>query len=220
MSFVNDLGFTDTNANGSANIDINDSSPFINNSGTMNNSGNINAPPNVPNYHHPIATIFHVLFKVAAILVYLFGNFIFGLGFIMTFILSILMISFDFWTTKNVTGRLLVGLRWWNQVMEDGTNVWYFETAPKTFRPHQMESLIFWMGLYINPLVWLVFFLSSLLSLNFNWLIITVIALALAFANIYGYYKCNSKDKNASHTNIARNYIGSTIVKKAASSFM
>jgi hypothetical protein len=27
-----------------------------------------------------------------------------------------LLLAFDFWTVKNVTGRLLVGLRWWNEV--------------------------------------------------------------------------------------------------------
>ena len=27
--------------------------------------------------------------------------------------------------------RLLVGLRWWNHVNEDGTNTWKFESAPK-----------------------------------------------------------------------------------------
>lgn len=29
---------------------------------------------------------------------------------------------------KNVSGRLLVGLRWWNQVDEDGKSRWVFES--------------------------------------------------------------------------------------------
>lgn len=28
---------------------------------------------------------------------------------------------------QNVTGRLLVGLRWWNQIDEDGRSLWVFE---------------------------------------------------------------------------------------------
>lgn len=28
---------------------------------------------------------------------------------------------------QNVTGRLLVGLRWWNQIDEDGKSLWVFE---------------------------------------------------------------------------------------------
>ena len=27
-------------------------------------------------------------------------------------------------------GRLLVGLRWWNDVKDDGSNVWVFESKP------------------------------------------------------------------------------------------
>lgn len=37
--------------------------------------------------------------------------------------------SMDFWTVKNITGRLLVGLRWWNFVDEDGQNHWKYESA-------------------------------------------------------------------------------------------
>ena len=31
-----------------------------------------------------------------------------------TFIVVVVMSALDFWTVKNVTGRLLVGLRWWH----------------------------------------------------------------------------------------------------------
>lgn len=47
---------------------------------------------------------------------------------ILVFVLLVLLISFDFWTVKNITGRLLVGLRYWNDIKEDGTNVWIFES--------------------------------------------------------------------------------------------
>ncbi len=33
-----------------------------------------------------------------------------------TMIEQVLLLAFDFWTVKNVSGRLLVGLRWWNEV--------------------------------------------------------------------------------------------------------
>lgn len=29
---------------------------------------------------------------------------------------------------KNVSGRLLVGLRWWNEVTEEGESLWKFES--------------------------------------------------------------------------------------------
>lgn len=33
----------------------------------------------------------------------------------------------DFWLVKNITGRLLVGLRWWNYIDDDGQSHWMFE---------------------------------------------------------------------------------------------
>jgi hypothetical protein len=40
------------------------------------------------------------------------------------FVVCVLLFAFDFWTVKNVTGRILVGLRWWNEVKPDGTEEW------------------------------------------------------------------------------------------------
>ena len=44
-----------------------------------------------------------------------------------------LLLAADFWTVKNITGRLLVGLRWWNKVNEDGSTEWIFESRKVTF---------------------------------------------------------------------------------------
>lgn len=43
--------------------------------------------------------------------------------------IKITLHSMDFWTVKNITGRLLVGLRWWNFVDEEGQNHWKYESA-------------------------------------------------------------------------------------------
>ena len=40
----------------------------------------------------------------------------------------VLLLAADFWTVKNITGRLLVGLRWWNKVNDDGSSEWVFES--------------------------------------------------------------------------------------------
>jgi len=78
-------------------------------------------------HSHPVALGFHLFFRTSALLVYLFGA-LFTSNFPLIFIICVLLLSFDFWTVKNVTGRLLVGLRWWNDIQEDGTNVWMFES--------------------------------------------------------------------------------------------
>jgi hypothetical protein len=43
---------------------------------------------------------------------YFFFGYIFSL--VTTFILVTVLGAIDFWVVKNVTGRLLVGLRWWS----------------------------------------------------------------------------------------------------------
>ena len=45
---------------------------------------------------------------------------------IVTFILLILSVL-DFWFVKNISGRKLVGLKWWSEVNEKMEDDWYFE---------------------------------------------------------------------------------------------
>jgi len=70
---------------------------------------------------------FHLIFRVLGIVTYLLCG-LFNSGFIVNFVLIIILLSLDFWTIKNITGRLLVGLRWWNYVDEDGVSHWVFES--------------------------------------------------------------------------------------------
>ena len=46
---------------------------------------------------HPITIVFHILFKVLSLLVYIFGG-IFTSSFIVIFVFCILLLVFDFWT--------------------------------------------------------------------------------------------------------------------------
>ncbi|XP_076041364.1 putative Golgi apparatus membrane protein-like protein CG5021 isoform X3 [Oratosquilla oratoria] len=74
---------------------------------------------------HPIVTLFHLLFRGAALVTYVICDF-FG-GFIASFVVIVLLLSMDFWTVKNITGRLMVGLRWWNYIDDEGKSHWVFE---------------------------------------------------------------------------------------------
>ncbi len=83
--------------------------------------------------------------------------------------------SADFWYTKNIAGRLLVGLRWWNEVKEDGTEVWIFESKNESKKniilekEHGGDSTVFWTGLYINGGIWAALFIWDLIRLRFVW---------------------------------------------------
>ncbi len=77
--------------------------------------------------HHPGIVFFTLLFKVSAIISFLFLNLFLG-NEALTFIIVVIFSAFDFWFVKNVSGRILVGLRWWNEVKDDGTEAWIFES--------------------------------------------------------------------------------------------
>ena len=91
---------------------------------------------------HPIALLFHLTFRSLAIILFLF-SFAFSDSFITMFVIIIVCLSMDFWTVKNVTGRLLVGLRWWNYVDEEGKSHWIFENRKvKHFKMIKDELIV------------------------------------------------------------------------------
>lgn len=111
--------------------------------------------------------------------------------------MCVVLLAADFWTTKNVTGRLLVGLRWWNDVSPDGSgSEWRFESLSENQRqvdPH--ESRGFWAGLIASPVLWGIAALAALIGLDWGYLLIPVIGVVLGASNLYGYYKCSGEAK-------------------------
>lgn len=61
---------------------------------------------------NPIACVVHMIFKVLAGASYLFLG-LFTSSSVHQFVAVLLLNSVDFWVVKNVTGRKLIGLRWW-----------------------------------------------------------------------------------------------------------
>uniref|UniRef100_A0A8C0C165 Golgi apparatus membrane protein TVP23 homolog n=1 Tax=Buteo japonicus TaxID=224669 RepID=A0A8C0C165_9AVES len=125
------------------------------------------------------------------IITYLFCDW-FSNSFVACFVTILLLLSFDFWSVKNVTGRLLVGLRWWNQIDEDGKSHWVFEAkrVPTIAASTEAEARIFWLGLIICPVIWTMFFFSTLFSLKLKWLALVIAGISLQTANLYGYIHC------------------------------
>lgn len=148
---------------------------------------------------HPTVIVFHILFKLLALLLYLFGGWFLGGAphtgsrFIFVMVAAILLLAADFWVVKNITGRLLVGLRWWNKV-ENETTTWIFESAEQQ-AVNAFDRTVFWTVLYATPVVWGILFVMGLMRLKFQWLLIVCMALALSSANVYGYYKCSTDQK-------------------------
>ncbi|EPB84960.1 hypothetical protein HMPREF1544_08238 [Mucor circinelloides 1006PhL] len=150
---------------------------------------------------HPVASFFFLAFRTSALLTYLLGSF-FSNNFTLIFVLVILLLAFDFWTTKNVSGRLLVGLRWWNEIQHDGSNKWVFESANPNRKSNSADSQLFWAVLYGTPLIWGIFAFSCILTMKVSWLFIVVIAIVMNAANVYGFSQCDKDAKRRWTTNL------------------
>mmetsp|Transcript_40062 Transcript_40062/g.99147 ORF Transcript_40062/g.99147 Transcript_40062/m.99147 type:complete len:184 (-) Transcript_40062:1332-1883(-) len=165
-----------------------------------------------PSTKHPVAALAHVVFKVLALVVYITCEW-FNSDFVLNFVTCVLLLAADFWVSKNVSGRLLVGLRYWNEIDEAGVSTWRFESRDaegmKLVAPD--ESRLFWYTLYGSPLLWLGLGMIALARFSFEYLLIVIIALILNMANVVGYTKC-SKDAKASITSFARTTILSSIL--------
>jgi len=136
-------------------------------------------------------TLFHIGFRSAALVVYLLCTW-FTDSFITSFVFVVLLLSADFWVVKNISGRILAGLRWWNYIDEEGKSIWIYESREKSqmARHNAREVRIFWMALVLVPVIWGLFFLVALFGLRFKWLLLVLIALSLSGANLHGYIKC------------------------------
>ncbi|KAG6901848.1 Golgi apparatus membrane protein tvp23 [Termitomyces sp. Mi166 len=76
---------------------------------------------------HPLALFFLYFFRVAAITVYILCGF-FTDNYVLSTVIVVVLLAMDFWNCRNVAGRTLVGLRFWNQVDDDGESYWVFES--------------------------------------------------------------------------------------------
>eukprot|EP01052_Picozoa_sp_SAG31_P036070 SAG31_NODE_4445_length_3223_cov_82.165173_3_plen_218_part_00 len=115
-----------------------------------------------------------------------------------------------------------VGLRWWNEILEDGQNAWKFEKVadPSSLLPS--DSTLFWggktacripqshklkswcpraafawvrgllPGLMLSTGAWSLLLVSAVIGLKLAWLMIVAVAVTLNCANVVGYFKCRS----------------------------
>jgi hypothetical protein len=78
--------------------------------------------------------VVYEMIQVAAVAAYLIGGF-FSASYVINFVVTITLIGIDFWIVKNVSGRILVGLRWWNEINERGGSIWRFESLDQQVKP-------------------------------------------------------------------------------------
>lgn len=130
--------------------------------------------------------------------------------FVLNFVVVLSLLSVDFWVVKNVSGRLLVGLRYWNETAPDGSSKWRFESRAESSGPPvtSHDSAAFWWPLYTTVPVWLALGVIAALKINLQYLIVVIVALVMNGSNAVGYIKC-SKDqqevmRSAARTTVAK----------------
>ncbi|XP_043708009.1 Golgi apparatus membrane protein-like protein ECHIDNA isoform X3 [Telopea speciosissima] len=103
------------------------------------------------NYANPKTCFFHVLFKAGALAFYILSA-LFSKSFVIIFVVTVLLAALDFWVVKNVSGRILVGLRWWNEINDLGESIWKFECLDQESlsRMNKKDSWLFWWTLYLT----------------------------------------------------------------------
>lgn len=98
---------------------------------------------------------------------------------ILIFIITMLLLAADFYYLKNIAGRRLVGLRWWNEVnTATGDSHWVFESQDRSGSvesgaPTQnaTDKRFFWLALYAQPALWVTLAIVSVVRLlNPIWL--------------------------------------------------
>ncbi|KAJ7281759.1 Golgi apparatus membrane protein TVP23 [Mycena rebaudengoi] len=116
---------------------------------------------------HPLALFFLFLFRTAAIAVYLLSGFVTD-NYVLSTVGVVVLLAMDFWNCRNVAGRTLVGLRFWNQVDEDGESYWVFESRDPSRPANPVDSRMFWIAIYVFPLLWVALFIVSLLRFRLS----------------------------------------------------
>ena len=116
---------------------------------------------------------------------YLFGV-LFIRNFVLVFIFTLLLLSLDFYYLKNIAGRRLVGLRWWNEVnTSTGDSHWVFESrdtaradggsagvgvgggsAGAGGQQNKTDKRFFWLAIYAVPGLWVALAVLAVIRLQ------------------------------------------------------
>ncbi|KAL7413397.1 hypothetical protein BDY24DRAFT_389936 [Mrakia frigida] len=135
---------------------------------------------------HPLALLSLYFFRSAAIAVYVLCG-LFTDNYVLSIVMVVILLSMDFWNTRNVAGRTLVGLRYWNQVDEDGESSWVFESRDPSVPSNPVDTKLFWTALYAYPVGWAVLFFVSILKFSISFLPIVALALVFNLSNVLGF---------------------------------
>lgn len=148
---------------------------------------------------HPAVLLCLYFFRVSAISVYVLCG-LFTDNYVLSTVVVVVLLAMDFWNCRNVAGRRLVGLRFWNQIDEDGESYWVFESRDPSRPANPVDSRMFWIAIYVFPVCWLLLFVISIVRFNLSFIPIVVLALVFNITNAVGF---TYADRDAKQRGIA-----------------
>ncbi|KAI0335342.1 DUF846-domain-containing protein [Cubamyces sp. BRFM 1775] len=151
---------------------------------------------------HPLVLLCLYSFRIAAITVYILCGFFIS-NYVLSSVIVVVLLAMDFWNCRNVAGRRLVGLRYWNQVDDDGESYWVFESRDPSRPANPIDSKMFWIAVYTFPLLWLALLIVSLLKFNLSFVPIVVLALVFNVTNAIGFTYADRDAKQKWANNLA-----------------
>lgn len=143
-----------------------------------------------------------LFFKATALLFYLFSGLL--TNFVFTFVITTLLNTIDFWIVKNISGRMLVGLRWWRRKDRSQGTSSVFQDTVSSYESYRFESYlhssqcsrsdktVFWSSQIVGSALWSLLFLSNAISLNGLYALLTAVQSTLLLVNLYHYYLCRA----------------------------
>ncbi|KAE9410893.1 Golgi apparatus membrane protein TVP23 [Gymnopus androsaceus JB14] len=135
---------------------------------------------------HPMSLFFLYFFRIAAITIYVISGFLTD-NYVLSTVMVVVLLAMDFWNCRNVSGRTLVGLRFWNQVDDDGESYWVFESRDPSRPANPIDSKMFWIALYVFPALWTTLLIVSILKLGLAFIPIVLLALVFNITNVIGF---------------------------------
>ncbi|KAH0462161.1 hypothetical protein IEQ34_009736 [Dendrobium chrysotoxum] len=175
--------------------------------------------PTRENYANPRTCFCHVFFKGAALAFYVLSSLFFD-SFVIIFVVTVLLAALDFWVVKNVSGRILVGLRWWNEIDDQGESIWKFECLDQDSlaRINKKDNWLFWWTIYLTAVAWVFLGIFSLIRFQADYILVVGVCLTLSVANIVGFTKCQ-KDAKKQIQQFAKQTIASRVTSTLQSAF-
>lgn len=162
-----------------------------------------------PNYFY---LFLHLIFEILAIYCYIWLDHIIDCTDAVVFSVCLIFLCLDFWITKNVTGRFLVGLRWWNTTSNDLNEcLGIDEVKDENFMSAEIvcefkafeskyegtyDSVIFWWGIYAGIIYWSIIMIIKIFTLNFLWTILSITGALLYAYNGYAFNYCKNVQFN------------------------